>query len=169
MSSSKKNLSEHQDIPDASEFKIHIAVSDWNEEITHTLLKGAIDTLVSAGMTEEGITVVHVPGSFELPIAAKTLLSSKASDAVICLGCVIKGDTRHDEYINQAVATGLTQLSVLSGKPVIFGVLTVENEQQAVDRAGGKHGNKGIEAAVTAIKMVDMQKGINKPKSSIGF
>ncbi len=169
MSSSKKNLSEHDEIPSAEGFNIHIVVSDWNIDITSKLLTGAKETLVSAGIDESSIEIIHVPGAFELPVAAKSILKAVNSDSVICLGCVIKGDTSHDEYINNAVATGLTQLSVISGKPIIFGVLTVNDQQQAEDRAGGKHGNKGIEAAVTAIKMVAIQKQLGKPKSTIGF
>lgn len=169
MSSPNKNLSEYQNCPSGKGFKIHIAVSDWNSEITHALLEGAKSTLVDNGLTDDDIEVIHVPGAFELPVAAKILLKSQNSDAVICLGCVIKGDTQHDEYINNAVANGITQLSILSGKPILFGVLTVNDKQQALDRAGGKYGNKGIEAAVTAIKMVAIQKDMNQPKGSIGF
>ena len=110
-----------------------------------------------------------MPGAFELPLAAKSLLKSKSLDGVICLGCVIKGDTSHDEYINQAVANGLTQLSLVSGKPAIFGLLTVNTLEQAKERSGGSHGNKGTEAAVTVVKMIDMQNQLSAPKSSIGF
>lgn len=169
MSSAKKNLSEYGDCPSGEGFLIHIVVSDWNTEITSKLLDGAKETLISVGVSESDIEIVRVPGAFELPVAAKSLLKSVNSDSVICLGCVIKGDTSHDEYINQAVATGITQLSIMSGKPIIFGLLTVNDQQQAEDRAGGKHGNKGIEAAITAVKMVHMQKQLGKPKSTIGF
>lgn len=169
MSSAKKNLSEYGDCPSGVGFLIHIVVSDWNTEITSKLLDGAKETLISVGVSESDIEIVRVPGAFELPVAAKSLLKSVNSDSVICLGCVIKGDTSHDEYINQAVATGITQLSIMSGKPIIFGLLTVNDQQQAEDRAGGKHGNKGIEAAITAVKMVHMQKQLGKPKSTIGF
>ncbi len=170
MSSKDKNLSTpHGDIPSAEGYKIHIAVSDWNAEITHKLLDGAQQSLKDAGIHADDMVVVHTPGAFELPVAAKTLLKSQAADAVICLGCVIKGDTDHDIYINQAVATGLTNLSIASGKPIIFGLLTVNNKEQALERSGGKYGNKGTEAAHTAIQMVHMQKEINIPKSTIGF
>jgi len=169
LSSAKKNLSEYGDCPSGEGFLIHIVVSDWNTEITSKLLDGAKETLISVGVSESDIEIVRVPGAFELPVAAKSLLKSVNSDSVICLGCVIKGDTSHDEYINQAVATGITQLSIMSGKPIIFGLLTVNDQQQAEDRAGGKHGNKGIEAAITAVKMVHMQKQLGKPKSTIGF
>lgn len=169
MSSAKKNLSEYDDCPSGEGFNIHIVVSDWNTEVTSKLLSGAKETLIAVGVTESDIEIIRVPGAFELPVAAKSLLKSVSSDSVICLGCVIKGDTSHDEYINNAVATGITQLSIMSGKPIIYGVLTVNDQQQAEDRAGGKHGNKGVEAAITAVKMVHMQKQLGKPKSTIGF
>jgi len=169
LSSAKKNLSEYGDCPSGKGFRIHIAVSDWNTEITSKLLSGAKKALSDVGVVPDDIAVVHTPGAFELPVAAKTLLKSKNADSIICLGCVIKGDTDHNIYINQAVATGLTQLSVISGKPIIFGLLTVNSQEQAEDRAGGKHGNKGIEAAITAVKMVHMQKELGDIKTSIGF
>jgi len=171
LSTKDKNLSDHnlKDCPSGKDFKIHIAVSEWNKEITSKLLSGAKETLLALDLAEDDIEVIHVPGSFELPAAAKMLLKHKATDAVICLGCVIKGETQHDEYINSAIANGITQLSVLSDKPIIFGVLTVNDQAQAEDRAGGKHGNKGVEAAVTAVKMVHLGKQLSSPKKSIGF
>jgi 6,7-dimethyl-8-ribityllumazine synthase len=171
LSSKDKNLSEFDlsKLPSAKDFKIDIAVSEWNTDITDALLQGSLDILKALGKSEEDISILKVPGSFELPVAAKMLLKKNNSDAVICLGCVIKGDTSHDEYINQAVANGLTQLSILSGRPVIFGVLTVNNKKQALERAGGKHGNKGVEAAVTAVTMVQLSKELNQQKKSIGF
>lgn len=169
MSSEKQNLSDYGECPSGKGYKIHIAVSDWNSDITHKLLSGAQKALADNGVNPDDISVLHTPGAFELPVAAKTLLKSKNSDSIICLGCVIKGDTDHDIYINQAVATGIIQLSVISGKPIIFGLLTVNNQEQAEERAGGKHGNKGIEAAITAIKMVHMQKSMGDNKTSIGF
>ena len=109
-------------------------------------------------------------GAFELPAAAKMLLSQKSLDAIICIGCVIKGETKHDEYISHAVANGLINLSLVSSKPIIFGVLTPNDMQQALDRSGGKHGNKGIEAAHTAIKMIHLANQIkNGDKKKIGF
>ena len=110
-----------------------------------------------------------MPGTYELPSGAGLFFQKGKFDGVICLGCVIKGETRHDEYINSAVANGLINLSLTVNKPVIFGVLTTENEQQALDRAGGKHGNKGTEAAVTAIRMVDLYKHFDDRKKQIGF
>ncbi len=171
MASALKNLSSYEEnsVPNGSEFHIGVVVADWNAHITHALYEACFDTLTQHGVSENNIKTVQVPGAFELPTAAKMLLNSKQFDAVICLGCVIKGETKHDDYINNAVANGLTTLGVISGKPVIFGVLTPNDEQQALDRAGGKHGNKGVEAAVTALRMADLQKSLKTTKSSIGF
>jgi len=113
--------------------------------------------------------VHHVPGAFELPLGARIVMGQEKIDAAICLGCVIKGETEHDVYINNAVATGIMTLGLTSKKPVIFGVLTPNTKQQALDRAGGKHGNKGVEAATTAIKMVHLNNPDHNSKKSIGF
>jgi 6,7-dimethyl-8-ribityllumazine synthase len=171
MASASKNLSTYDDsnIPSAEPFTFGIVVSEWNTEVTHALYEACFETLSQHGALAENIHAIQVPGSFELPAGAKMLAGSRRFDAVICLGCVIKGETRHDEYINQAVATGLTGLSIGSGIPFIFGLLTVNDEQQAKDRAGGKHGNKGVEAAVTAIRMAALRKELSKPSKSIGF
>ena len=171
MSSKDQNLStfDKSSCPSGKGLKIHIAISDWNSDITLELLRGAKETLISLDVKESDIEIMHVPGTFELPFAAKCLIKANATDAVICLGCVIKGDTKHDDYINNAVANGITQLSLLSDKPVIFGVVTTNDKQQAIDRSGGKHGNKGIEAAVTAVKMAYAAQQMNSPKKSIGF
>jgi 6,7-dimethyl-8-ribityllumazine synthase len=172
MASSTKNLSafDQSTMPDAQEMVFGIVVSEWNAGITHALFDGCLATLKQHGAKDENIHVVQVPGSFELPAGARILSGQHNLDAVICLGCVIKGETNHDEYINQAVATGLVQLSITTGKPYIFGLLTTLNEQQALDRAGGKHGNKGIEAAVTAIRMAALKKSpANKETRKIGF
>jgi 6,7-dimethyl-8-ribityllumazine synthase len=173
MATHLKNLSQYDanNLPSADDITFGIVVSDWNQQITHTLYEGCYNALITHGAKKSKIYVVQVPGTFELPVAAKLLLHKyPMMDTVICLGCVIKGDTKHDEYINQAVATGLTQLSILSGKPVIFGVLTTNDQQQAIDRAGGKHGNKGIEAAITAIRMADLRQELTQSKKgAIGF
>jgi 6,7-dimethyl-8-ribityllumazine synthase len=171
MASALKNLSEYNEknIPSAADMKFGIAVSDWNADITHALYKGCFETLIKHGTKEEHIHTLQVPGSFELPVAAKLLASSKKLDAVICIGAVIKGETQHDEYINHAVATGLTALSVTSGIPCIFGVLTPNTHQQALDRAGGKYGNKGVEAAVTAIRMANLRSELKRPGGRIGY
>lgn len=163
MERKKTNLSDYNPdtVPSGKGMKIGIVVAEWNPQITNALCQGAYDTLVANKVAKKDITVVHVPGSFELPTGADTLLSSDTDyDAVICLGCVIQGETRHFDFICNAVSNGLVSLSLQDGRPVIFGVLTTNNMEQAIDRSGGKHGNKGVEAAVTAIKMVAMQKKI---------
>ncbi len=156
MSSVDKNLSSFSTLklPDVSNKKIAIITSEWNEEITNALTKGAFDTLIQNGIKKENISNFLVPGSYELSFAAQKIAQNPEIDAIICIGCVIQGETKHNDYINHAVAQGLTQVSLKYDKPVIFGVLTPNNQQQAVDRAGGKHGNKGDEAAITAIKML---------------
>lgn len=155
MSSKKKDLSSYNPdlVPDASRLKFGIVVSEWNTEITHALLNGALNTLKKHGTLERNIEIVHVPGSFELTFGARLLAEKEEFDAVICLGSVIQGETPHFDYICQGVSHGITELNLEYDIPVIFGVLTTNNMQQALDRAGGKHGNKGDEAAVTAIKM----------------
>lgn len=170
MASALKNLSNYDEntIPSAENMSFGIVVAEWNAEITHALYEGCFDTLTKHGVKEENIHTIQVPGSFELPTGARLLAVKYKVDAVICLGCVIKGETKHDEYISNAVAMGLTNLSLASGQPFIFGVLTPNNEAQARDRAGGKHGNKGVEAAVSAIRMAALRKEMSV-KTKIGF
>lgn len=156
MASHLKNLSDfsHTTIPSGENFKIAIVVAEWNAKITGTLYQGAYNTLIKHKVKEENIISMPVPGSFELSGAADIALNKhKDLDAVICLGCVIQGDTKHFDFICEAVANGITNVGIKYSKPVIFGVLTTNDEQQAIDRAGGKHGNKGDEAAITALKM----------------
>ncbi len=171
MSSSDKNLSDFGDklIPDASKFSFGIVCAEWNENITKALYDGCFETLIKNGADQNNIFSIWVPGTFELPVGAKMLAQTHKLDAVICIGCVIKGETSHNEYINLSVANALQQMSVVSGKPFIFGVLTPNNMQQALDRAGGIHGNKGDEAAVTAIKMAALKKSLSEPEKKIGF
>ncbi|MEM7104987.1 MAG: 6,7-dimethyl-8-ribityllumazine synthase [Bacteroidota bacterium] len=171
MASTLKNLSDYDEnkVPSGADMKIGIVVSEWNSEITHALFEGCYDTLIKHGVNKDNIEIAHVPGSFELTAGARILAQSKSVDAVICIGCVIKGETSHNEYINMAVAQGLTNLSIASGKPFIFGLLTPNNMEQAKDRAGGKHGNKGVEAAITALRMADLKKSHSGTKSKIGF
>jgi len=135
-----------------------IAVSDWNSNVTHALMQGAIDSLVENGVQASQIKIVHVPGTFELTFAAKQFVEKTPQyDAVIVLGCVIQGDTPHFDYICQGVSYGISDLNTRTeGCPVIFGVLTTNTLQQALERAGGKLGNKGVEAAITAIKMANI-------------
>ena len=138
-----------------SKKKVAIIVAEWNEEITESLYTGALDTLLQNGFKDTHVIRKNVPGTFELSLAALWMAEKKNIDAVICLGCVIQGETPHFDYICQAVAYGITEVSLKTRKPVIFGVLTTLNKQQALDRSGGKYGNKGEEAALTAIKMIE--------------
>jgi 6,7-dimethyl-8-ribityllumazine synthase len=159
MATQLKNLSDfsHTTVPDGSAYKFAIAVAEWNAEITGSLYNGALQTLLKHGVKAENIISLPVPGSFELTAAAEILLQKhKDLNAVICLGCVIQGETRHFDFICDAVANGITNVGIKHSKAVIFGVLTTDNQQQAIDRAGGKHGNKGDEAAITAIKMAEL-------------
>jgi 6,7-dimethyl-8-ribityllumazine synthase len=171
MASALKNLSDYdeQNVPAADEMSFGIVVAEWNAAITHALYEGCYDTLLKHGAKAENIHTMQVPGSFELPAGARILTGKYNTDAVICLGCVIRGETAHNEYINHAVANGLVNLSIATGRPYIFGVLTPNDEQQALDRAGGKHGNKGVEAAVTAIRMAALKRGDKEGKRKIGF
>lgn len=144
-------------VPDAGKMRFGIVVSDWNLEITHALLDGALNTLKKHGATDNNIVVKHVPGSFELTLGGQFLAEYDDLDAIICLGCVIQGETPHFSFICQSVTYGITKLNLEYNIPFIFGVLTTFNIEQARDRAGGKLGNKGDEAAVTAIKMAALQ------------
>ena len=156
MASNQKNLSSYssRNVQNISEKTFAIVVSEWNEEVTEALYSGALDTLIKHGASKEKIIRRNVPGSFELSLGAQWMAENEEIDAVICLGCVIQGETRHFDFICDAVAHGITQVALKYNKPVIFGVLTPENQKQALDRAGGRHGNKGDEAAITAIKML---------------
>ncbi len=136
--------------------KFAIVVAEWNDEITEPLFDGAYNTLIELGAKKENIILTNVPGSFELPLGAQRMADKKEIDAVICLGCVIQGDTPHFDYICQAVAYGIMKVNLKSGKPVAFGVLTTLNKKQALERAGGKLGNKGEEAAITVVKMLEV-------------
>ncbi|MFD2743439.1 MULTISPECIES: 6,7-dimethyl-8-ribityllumazine synthase [Sphingobacterium] len=160
MSSSLKNLSDfsHLTVENAAGFRIAIVVAQWNARITGALLSGAVDKLLAHGVVEQDIEVIPVPGSFELISGADIALRNDGFDAVICLGCVIQGETKHFDFICNAVADGVANVGIKYNKPAIFGVLTTDNEQQALDRAGGKHGNKGEEAAVTAIQMAHISR-----------
>ncbi|WP_337042150.1 6,7-dimethyl-8-ribityllumazine synthase [Emticicia sp. 17c] len=159
MSSANKNLSVFSTtgLPDVSQKKFAIVVAEWNSEVTEALFDGAYQTLLAHGAKAENIIRANVPGSFELSFGSQVYAQKTDIDAVIAIGCVIQGETKHNDYINHAVAGGLTQVALKYNKPVIFGVLTPNNQQQALDRAGGIHGNKGDEAAITAIKMLALQ------------
>ena len=157
MATTNNNLSDFNkdSLPDSSSMKIGIVVSKWNNKITDGLYNGAFTTLIESGVSENNIEKIEVPGSFELIFGAK-LLSKKDIDAIICLGSVIQGETKHFDYVCQAVSNGVKDLNISLNIPVIFGVLTDNTMEQAVNRSGGKHGNKGVEAAVTAINMVHL-------------
>ncbi len=149
------NLSDYdfKSVPDASNMNFAIVVAEWNQEVTGALLNGALTTLEKHGALSENIRVKTVPGSFELIYGAHQMTLNDIYDAVIVLGCVIRGDTPHFDYICQGVTQGIAQLNLTSNIPVIYGLLTCENLQQALDRCGGKLGNKGDECAIDAIKM----------------
>lgn len=156
MASSQKSLSDFstQGVESAGQFRYGFVVSEWNEEVTESLYSGALQTLKDQGVPKENIERVNVPGSFELSLGAQKLAQREDLDAIICLGCVIRGETPHFDFICDAVAHGITNVGLKYDKPVIFGVLTTNDAKQAMERAGGKHGNKGDEAAITAIKML---------------
>ena len=157
MATINNNLSDFNkdSLPDSSDMKIGIVVSQWNNKITDGLFNGAFTTLIESGVSENNIEKIEVPGSFELIFGAK-ILSRKDIDAIICLGSVIQGETKHFDYVCQAVSNGIKDLNITLDIPVIFGVLTDNTMEQALNRSGGKHGNKGIEAAITAIKMAHL-------------
>lgn len=172
MASKEKNLSEfdQNDVPSGKGLTVGIVTARWNHNITDKLLDGCVETLLQYEVDADQIHKIIVPGAYELPQGARILLSRhRKLDVIICLGCVIKGETSHNEYINQSVANGLMQIGLTSGTPCIFGLLTPNNMQQAEDRAGGQHGNKGVEAAVTALHMADLTKKEGFPSHKIGF
>lgn len=167
-----KNLSNYDinSVPSGKKMRIGIVVSEWNNEITEALYKGAFETLLKHHVKEDDIIKEYVPGTFELTYGAQSMVKSAKLDVVIVLGCVIQGETRHFDFICQGVVRGITDLNRTQNIPVIFGVLTTNTQQQATDRAGGKLGNKGDEAAVTAIKMATFRKRQNNfHEKEIGF
>ncbi len=171
MSSVSKSLSvfEGSEVPNGKAYKIGIVWAEWNHEITGALMKGAKELLLKQGVEDANIFIHTVPGSFELTLGAQYLAEYTSADAIICLGCVIQGETRHFDFICDAVANGVTNLNMKYNKPFIFGVLTPDTQQQAIDRAGGKHGNKGEEAAVTALKMLSLRDALKKQNNPVGF
>ncbi len=164
MSSAHQNLSSIKmvNIPNVDHFSFTIITAQWNKEVTGALEIGCLETLLANGVKPENIQQLEVPGAWELISAAKMVLDSNNTNAVICIGAVIKGDTPHFEYICEGVTVGLAQLCANQSIPVIYGVLTVNNLQQALDRCGGIHGNKGDEAAVTALQMASLSQKIRK-------
>jgi len=154
------NLSDHvnHEVPNAKGMKFGIIYAEWNPEVTIALKDGALNTLIKYGALPEDIRVEEVPGTFELTLGGQLMAEHTDVDAVILLGCVIQGETRHFDFICQGITYGTTKLNLYFGIPFIFGVLTTDNQQQALDRAGGRLGNKGDEAAFTAIKMVSLSR-----------
>ena len=171
MATENKNLSEYDknQLPNASAFRFGIVVSEWNDKITNGLFNGAESALLDCGVLPENIIRWNVPGSFELIYGAKLMLEKvEKLDAVITIGSVIKGETMHFEFVCEGVTQGIKDLNIQSDVPVIFCVLTDNNEQQSIDRSGGKHGNKGVEAAIAAIKMAELRREAFA-KNKIGF
>lgn len=161
MSTTTNNIS-LRDIPSANGMRVGIVVCEWNSNITHTLLEGATKTLEQYGVRPEHIIVKEVPGSFELIYGANIMAKSGLVDGVIAIGCIVRGETPHFDFIAQGCTNGLAQLNATGNVPVIFGVLTTNDFDQAYDRAGGKLGNKGEEYAVTAIKMIDYTRSFER-------
>jgi len=148
----------------AEGLRFSIVVSRFNELVTRRLLHGALDALKRHGAKEEDIDIIWVPGSFEIPLVAHELAKSKSYDAVICLGCIIRGDTPHFEYVASETAKGIAQTALKTGVPTIFGVVTADDLHQALERAGGKQGNRGAEAAVAAIEMANVMRSLRGEK-----
>jgi len=157
MATANQHLSTYNeaDIPETSGMRLGIVVSEWNSRVTEKMLEGACDAFQKHGGSPDNILVYRVPGSFELTFGAQQVAKYGDVDAVIVIGCVVRGETPHFDYVCQGVTEGVARLNAIQDIPVIFGVLTTENQQQAEDRAGGIYGNKGVEAAITAIKMID--------------
>jgi 6,7-dimethyl-8-ribityllumazine synthase len=164
MATAYHNLSAYDadSIPNAQSMKFGIVVSEWNQKITGSLLDGAINTLIKQGALKENIYVQYVPGSFELTFGAHQFIKQGKIDAVIILGCVIKGETPHFDYVCMGVTQGVTYLNATTDVPVIYGLITANNMEQAEARSGGNLGNKGVECAIAAIKMVNVIGVINK-------
>ena len=164
------NLSSYNkdEVPNGENLNIGIVVSEWNSEITEGMFQGAKEALVDCGVIEHNILRWNVPGSFELVYGCKKMLQTHNLDAVIAIGCVIQGETKHFDFVCNGVTQGIVDLNLQFNTPTIFCVLTDNNKQQSIDRSGGKLGNKGVEAAITAIKMADI-KNMKTSSESIGF
>ena len=162
MASELKNLSivSSVNLLKPSRLKIGVVYANWNKEITHALKDGAVAQLLENKIEKHNILEVEVPGAFELPLGAQYLLEYAHADAVVCLGCVIQGDTKHFDFICNGATQGIMDLNLKFNKPVVFGVLTTNTHQQALDRCGGVHGNKGVEAAQTALLMISCKEQI---------
>ena len=149
---------------DARRLRVCVIVSRFNEAIARRLLDGALDCLRRHGAPDDGVSVVWVPGAFEIPVVAKRMASSGEVDAIVCVGAVIRGETPHFDFVAQHAARGIGEASVLTGVPIAFGVLTTDSTEQAAERAGGKAGNKGFEAALAAVEMANLFSGLPKPE-----
>jgi 6,7-dimethyl-8-ribityllumazine synthase len=162
MATALSNLSDYDAdaVPNGNEFKIGIAVAEWNYDITGNLLKGAVETLEKHGVLPSHITIKHVPGTFELPTASLFMAKTGNFDGIITIGSVIQGETKHFDFVCQAASQGVKDVALSENLPVIFCVLTDNTLQQAIDRSGGKHGNKGVEAAVACLKMIEIQQSL---------
>ena len=170
MATANKNLSNYDKnaIPNAKDFRFGIVVSEWNDHITNGLYIGAEAALLDCGALPENIIRWDVPGSFELIYGAKKMIETQNVDCVITIGCVIKGETMHFEFVCEGVTQGIKDLNIKADVPVIFCLLTDNNEQQSIDRSGGKHGNKGTEAAIAAIKMAELRRISKARNKSVG-
>ena len=166
-----KNLSKKEQFPisNPEKIKIGIVVSQWNQTITDRLLNGAKSVLLNSKIPAENIIIKHVPGTFELPLGAQYLFEKNMVDGIICIGCVIQGETKHFDYVCQGATNGIMSIGLRYNKPATFCVLTDQNEQQSIDRSGGKHGNKGTECAISCLKMIELNKDISSPDKKIGF
>ncbi len=171
MATANKNLSNYDKttIPNAKNFRFGIVVSQWNEKITEGLFNGAIKALLDCGALPENCIRWDVPGSFELVFGAKKMIETQNVNCVITIGSVIKGETQHFDFVCDGVTQGIKDLNIKFDVPVIFCVLTDNNEQQSIDRSGGIHGNKGTEAAIASIKMAELKRVAELRSSSIGF
>ncbi len=156
----ENHLVRHEGKLDGTGLKIAVIISRFNGFVTDRLLSGALDGLARHGVAEKDIDVYYCPGAFEIPAVARRVVDAKKNDAVICLGAVIRGETPHFDYVAGESAKGIGQLALSSGIPVIYAVLTTDSVDQAVDRAGGKSGNKGFDAAISAIEMVNLTKNL---------
>jgi 6,7-dimethyl-8-ribityllumazine synthase len=164
MATEGKNLSEKQEnsYPNVETYKVAIVVARWNEHITFKLLEGAKQALIESGVAIEHIQVEIVPGAFDIPFGCLTISETKKFDGIIAIGCVIQGETRHFDFVCEGTTMGIQKVMLEQGIPISFCVLTDQNEQQSIDRAGGKHGNKGVECAYACLDMIALKKRIVK-------
>lgn len=158
----------HQGLLKAQGFRFAIVASRWNDFLTSKLVEGALDTLERLGASEKNVEIFKVPGSFELPLTARKVAENGNFDAIICIGVVIRGETPHFEYVAGEAAKGVGQVALATGVPVLFGVITTDSVEQALNRAGIKSGNKGAEAALSAVEIVNLYKGIGGEKKPKG-